>query len=100
MASLHQPSSRILNLFDKILILAQGSLVYDGSPQLIQKRIEELNITNSFHKPPLDLFMEEVDIDSARIELFKKDTQHLSRAEFDQQVELIYQKKINSMVEL
>ena len=31
-STIHSPSAKILKLFDKILILCEGSLVYDGSP--------------------------------------------------------------------
>lgn len=37
--SLHQPSTRMLNLCDQILILAEGNLVYDDIPTEITNRL-------------------------------------------------------------
>ena len=31
-STIHAPSQKILNLFDKIIILCDGYLIYDGTP--------------------------------------------------------------------
>ena len=38
-STIHQPSKRILDLFDKVIILADGQIVYDDSPFLIKERL-------------------------------------------------------------
>ncbi len=40
--TIHSPSDEILEYFDNILILSEGSLVYDDKPRNIYKRILHL----------------------------------------------------------
>ena len=38
-STIHAPSQKILNLFDKIIILCEGYLIYDGKPGDIKNRL-------------------------------------------------------------
>jgi ABC-type multidrug transport system ATPase subunit len=41
--TIHSPNTEVLNLFDKVLILSDGNLVYDGKPGGIERRLNVLD---------------------------------------------------------
>ena len=55
--TIHQPSSNIFNLFDKLLILEEGSLVYNDSPENITKYFNKINKPLPKLSNPADGFM-------------------------------------------
>lgn len=46
LTTIHQPSSEIYNLFDKILILAEGRIAFLGTPEEARNFFEGYNICN------------------------------------------------------
>ena len=42
--SLNKPNNNILKLFDKVIILTEGDILYDGPPNKIRERLNNLNI--------------------------------------------------------
>lgn len=70
-STIHSPSSKILNLFDKVIILCEGNLVFDGSPAEMKERLEYFNFREK-NKPALEHFMEVIDKDNMRINMMKE----------------------------
>lgn len=56
-------------MFDKILILVDGKLCYDGPPSDIKQKLDEFNFTVPRNQPPLELFLELIDKGSVRVEM-------------------------------
>ena len=55
-ASIHAPNNEILNLFDKIYVLAKGGVcIYSGPPQQIQSFMErEIELKIPLEQPPIE----------------------------------------------
>ena len=69
---LHQPSNDILNLFDKIIILCDGMIIYDGLPKQIENRLLKLNFKIPKFSNPVEYMLQAIDRDGIRLELEKK----------------------------
>ncbi|KAJ3112786.1 ATP-binding cassette sub- G member 2 [Phlyctochytrium bullatum] len=86
-ATIHQPSFDLLCLFDTIILLSGGSIVYSGSPLRVVEYFESLGYPLS--RPgmnPADHFMDLMTIDSSKSdEEMKKDVE---RIEFLQKAHL------------
>uniref|UniRef100_A0A7S4KVM7 ABC transporter domain-containing protein n=1 Tax=Paramoeba aestuarina TaxID=180227 RepID=A0A7S4KVM7_9EUKA len=91
--SIHQPSSEIYQLFDKIMLLSRGKQVFYGSP------IEASTFFDSqgFHVPPMvnpaDYFLEIINTDFKEEEIDENDeTSHLNDVDSQEdQVEILSQ---------
>ncbi len=100
-STIHAPSQEILELFDNLIILSNGYLVYDGPPQKVLNRINKLDFRMKEFTPPLEYFMEIINKDYLKIEFEQKerelghDNQILDK-EFEERINKInnYQKKI------
>ena len=81
---LHQPSNEILNLFDKVIILCDGMIVFDGDPKTINKRIKRLGFQMPKFCNGVEYLLEAIDRDGIRIEIEKKREQMIkSEANFE-----------------
>ncbi|CAK9049462.1 Protein white [Durusdinium trenchii] len=57
LATIHQPSEEVFNLFDKVLILVEGRTVYFGSPTGGLKHFASLELLCPHDESPPDFFM-------------------------------------------
>lgn len=92
---LHAPSNEILALFDKIVVLVSGELVYDGPPDHIGERLKHFNFELPRFENPVEYFMKIIDKDDIRIAMAKE-----KGVVIDEEVNEIYKKRISCMVEL
>lgn len=91
---LHAPSNEILALFDKIVVLVSGELVYDGPPDSIGERLKHFNFELPRFENPVEYFMKIIDKDDIRIAMAKE-----KGVVIDEEINEIYKKRISSMVE-
>lgn len=103
-STLHQPSQKILQMFDKILILVDGKMVYDGDPKHMADRIKEFNFKIPKGQPPLEHFLEIIDKGSVRVEMEneigdKYPTDVKGIENFEKEVDEKYQKRIEAFYE-
>ncbi len=84
-STIHSPSDAILRLFDQIIILCDGKLVYDGKPDDITQYLQEINFPPKKNIPPLEFFMQVIDKDDLRLELAKE--RHVDSTEDSDQFE-------------
>lgn len=59
-ATIHQPSSQLFYMFDKLLLLANGQLAYFGKSTHVVPFFEGLGYTISAHYNPADMMMEKI----------------------------------------
>ena len=59
--TIHQPSEEIMNLFDKVVMLVDGHIVYDDTPAKIQNRLNLLGLQKNKYETPIEFFMKIVD---------------------------------------
>lgn len=59
-ATIHQPSSSMFYMFDKLLLLANGQLAFFGKSTHVVPFFENLGYTISAHYNPADLMMEKI----------------------------------------
>ncbi|XP_054777488.1 ABC transporter G family member 25 [Prosopis cineraria] len=57
-ASVHQPSSRVFQMFDKILVLSEGQCVYFGKGSEAMNYFESLGFKPSFAMNPADFLLD------------------------------------------
>jgi ABC-type multidrug transport system ATPase subunit len=77
---LHQPSNQILDLFDKVIILCDGMIVFDGPPKEINNRIKTLGFQMPKFSNGIEYLLEAIDRDGIRIEL-ENSREHQLRSE-------------------
>ena len=81
---LHQPSNEILNLFDKVIILCDGMIVFDGNPSSINQRIKDLGFQMPKFSNGVEYLLQAIDKDGIRIEIEKnKEKMIKSEANFE-----------------
>ncbi|KAJ1925242.1 hypothetical protein IWQ60_004678 [Tieghemiomyces parasiticus] len=66
--TIHQPSSKILNLFDKIILLCRGQVIYSGPRAAALSYFESLGYHCGQHENPADFFMDLMTIDTITAE--------------------------------
>lgn len=54
LATIHQPSSKIFFLFDKIILLSEGYLVYQGPPEKVRNYFSQFGLQMSEFTNPAD----------------------------------------------
>ena len=91
-STIHAPSKEILDLFDKVLILVDGKLAYDGSPIQLNNRLEELEFETPAHLEPIEYFMKVIDKDDLKIQFEKEgrdkgENDSILQGEYDQRIE-------------
>jgi ABC-type multidrug transport system ATPase subunit/ABC-type multidrug transport system permease subunit len=57
-SSIHQPSSKIFYSFDKLVLLADGRIVYNGSPQKCMQHLSKLQFVPDADYNPADYLMD------------------------------------------
>ena len=101
-STIHSPSNKILQLFDKIIILCEGNLVFDGPPQGIEDYLHKMNFNSNKNIPPLEYFMQVIDKDDLRVQ-FSKDHKIGDIDDYDENFEekinVEYDKRINQFTE-
>lgn len=70
--TIHQPSQAIMSLFDKVLLIGDGNILFDGKPSQIPIMLERLGFEVPQFDPPMEYFMRVIDKDDIRIELTEK----------------------------
>ncbi|XP_016965484.1 uncharacterized protein LOC108034842 isoform X2 [Drosophila biarmipes] len=58
--SVHQPSSQMFHMFDKLLLLHQGRTAYFGDVQNIYRHFEDIGVTIKPHYNPADFVLEQL----------------------------------------
>ncbi|EQC30807.1 hypothetical protein SDRG_11567 [Saprolegnia diclina VS20] len=61
--TIHQPSARVFQLFDNVLLLAQGRAVYRGPPQAIVAHFRPLGYDCPEHTSPAEYYLRIVNTD-------------------------------------
>lgn len=69
---LHQPSNDIINLFDKVIILCDGMIVFDGNPKNLNNRIKKLGFQMPKYSNGVEYLLKAIDRDNIRIEIEQK----------------------------
>lgn len=57
-SSIHQPSSKVFYSFNKLLLLADGHVIYSGSPQNVMSYLSTCNFTSPGDYNPADFLMD------------------------------------------
>eukprot|EP00437_Effrenium_voratum_P060204 CAMPEP_0181502012 /NCGR_PEP_ID=MMETSP1110-20121109/56117_1 /TAXON_ID=174948 /ORGANISM="Symbiodinium sp., Strain CCMP421" /LENGTH=1259 /DNA_ID=CAMNT_0023630541 /DNA_START=59 /DNA_END=3838 /DNA_ORIENTATION=- len=68
LATIHQPSEEVFNLFDKVLIIVEGRSVYFGPPSAALQHFSSLGMECPRDESPPDFFMRCVAIDAGEDE--------------------------------
>ncbi|KAJ2155976.1 hypothetical protein GGF46_005489 [Coemansia sp. RSA 552] len=63
MMTIHQPSARIFNTFDKVILLAQGRVVYFGPTSLAINYFRSIGYQCPVHENPADYFIDLLTLD-------------------------------------
>lgn len=69
---LHQPSNEIMNLFDQVIILSDGMIVFDGDPKNINQRIHKLGFRMPKFSNGVEYLLKAIDRDNIKIEIEQK----------------------------
>lgn len=70
--TIHQPSEEIMALFDKVIMLVDGQMVFDDAPFQLYSRLTSLGFHKNVYETPIEFFMKMVDKDEVRISLLEK----------------------------
>ena len=68
---LHQPSSELLELFDKVIVLCDGMIVFDGKPQEIKSRLCRVGLEMPKFSNAAEFFLKSINKEGIHIELEK-----------------------------
>lgn len=76
--TIHQPSSNIFHLFDRLILLNKGQCIYQGNPAGVITFFKECGLELSNKSNPADAFMHKMEEQNALIEAKeKKESQHV-----------------------
>eukprot|EP00388_Colpodella_angusta_P039228 GDKK01046755.1.p1 GENE.GDKK01046755.1~~GDKK01046755.1.p1 ORF type:complete len:978 (-),score=280.35 GDKK01046755.1:296-3019(-) len=71
--SIHQPSYRVLKTFDRLVLLHDGRLVFNGRVDAMESYFESLGVVVPPHENPMDHFVKVVqESDAVRKEILRK----------------------------
>lgn len=90
---LHAPSNEILALFDKVVVMVAGELVFDGPPDQIAQRLSYFNFELPQFENPIEYYMKIIDKDDIKIEM----TRQKGNADEDE-VAKVHSERITSFV--
>jgi len=60
LSTIHQPSSDIFNIFDRLLLLCDGNTIYQGAAKDATKHFNAIEYTCPTYSNPADYFMEQM----------------------------------------
>lgn len=66
LCSIHQPSTATLNLFDKLLLMSTGKLLYNGPVSNVTKYFSERDVEIPLHTNPAEYLLDLVNVDFTR----------------------------------
>jgi len=92
-ATIHQPSSDIMNKFDEVICMCKGEIVYYGSPHNIPVHFSSIGYTPPPHSNPADYLMSILNKDLIRIQALEE-----GRAITDIDLEELFQQRIDLFV--
>lgn len=55
--TIHSPSAEMLEMFDKLIILCDGFLIFEGKPKYIPQRLLNLQFSLREDTPPVEQFL-------------------------------------------
>ena len=90
--TIHQPSEEIMALFDKVVMLVDGNLVYDDSPYKIEEHLASLGFTKQITETPIEFFMKIVDKDDVKVRFLEE-----GKPINDDQINSIYNQRITNL---
>lgn len=93
-STIHQPSDEIMEHFDKVLILCDGHIIYDGSPANIKDYLNKIGFGNSEFETPIEYFMKIIDRDDIKVKLIKETGEAK-----DETVSKIHAERIDKFIE-
>ena len=96
-STIHSPSKEVLDLFDQVIMLVDGSLVYDGKPSNMEKRLNLLGMKVPWDMEPIEYFMKIIDKDILKIQFETAKRDIGSNGEILQKE---HEERINKMVKM
>ena len=54
LATIHQPSSELFMLFDRVIVLSEGHTIYNGPPQDVKSYFEAYGLKMNLYSNPAD----------------------------------------------
>ena len=94
-STIHSPSKEILNLFDQLIILVEGKLVFDGPPDKLTHRLKKLEFDVPEYIEPIEYFMKIIDKDDLLIQFEKEER---NKGPNNEILEKEYAKRIKTLV--
>lgn len=94
---IHSPSQAVLDLFDKVLVLVDGRLVYDGRPDKIVDRLTRMKYQVPKYIEPIEYFMKIIDKSYLEIEFEKRGK---DKGENNINLENIFNRRIDELVKM
>ena len=92
--TIHQPSSNIVNLFDRILLLNKGQCVYQGATENIIKYFEDIGHKLLIHSNPADAFMHKLEeLNSRNSNILMEEYERNIKPEIEDEINLILEDK-------
>lgn len=96
-STIHSPSKDILDLFDKVIMLVDGKLVYDGKPENLIGRLKQITSNIPKFVEPIEYFMKIIDKDTIMVQFAKEGRDPGPNGEIVQEE---YNQRIKKMVEI
>lgn len=94
-ATIHQPSEEIMKLFDTIILMVDGSIVYKGPPNELESRLHQLDLKIFRFETPIETFMKSVSKHDIRMRLFQNNLPN-----DDCYVDTVYDSRIDQLTQI
>lgn len=78
-ASIHQPRSRIFDLFDDLLLLSNGKLLYSGAADSALAHFESLGHKCPLHHNPAEFLADIISVDNSTPEATEETCQRFEK---------------------
>ena len=91
--TIHQPSEEIMSMFDKVLILCEGNIIYDESPKGIPEYLERFGFELPQFETPIEYFMKILDKNDVKLTLTKE-----GKDASDEEVNNVHQERIQKFI--
>ena len=97
-AVMHAPSNEIMALFDSLIILCDGLIIFHGPPEFLGDRLGEIELTVPRFSNPVEHFLQGVDKDGIKIELETQQMQSMENSqEYFESIKNLDKKKLQEM---